>query len=361
MHIELVTHNPRQAISGIGRYVRELHRSLAPLVPVEFHNTMPMPLVGRLSMLQHFPLGVQDHQPGHIAHFTQIMGCAVQLWRSYRPSVATVHDLGVLVCKEDEVMFKRVDRVVLDAQYAGLRKMQQYAVNSMQTKRHLVERLGIDEARIHHVQLGVELDTFRPMPNAEEEIARRYNLRRDPATFYLIYVGSELPRKNVGVILKAMAALKSRGYRVHLIKIGSPGGERWRAHFKAEIDGLGLVNEVIFPGVVPDADLPLFYTMADLAVTGTLLEGGFAWVAMEAMGCGRPVVASQGALLPDEMGEAALIVANHSADEMAAAIARLIDDSALRTQMAAAGQRLIKRYTWEATAQQMLNVYANIG
>jgi glycosyltransferase involved in cell wall biosynthesis len=356
-----VTHNPPNSASGIGRFVQEILKYVSPHIPMRTVRTIPPPLSRRVTTLYHFPAGIDGHQPGAALHYTQIMGCAVQLWRRFRPAVATIHDLGVVVCKEDEPLLDRIGRSVLDVQLVGVRRMDQYAVNSLQTRDHLVRHLGVDERRIHFVQLGVDLENFRPIPTAYEELARRYNFHKQPGVFDLIYVGSELPRKNVGLILSAMAALKKKGYCLRLIKIGGAGGERWRTQTMAQIKELGLEADVYFPpGIVPEPDLPLFYGGADLAVTATLLEGGFAWVAMEAMACGRPVVASTGALIPEAATAGALVVSERSVDEMVRAIARCIDDEALRARLSTAGQHLIASYTWQATAQAMLKVYEKL-
>lgn len=360
MHVELVTHNPPGTVSGIGRYVRELHRYLAPRMNVRIAPDIAPPLASRLSILQHFPIGVQGHKPGAILHFTQIMGCAQRLWRPIRPAVATVHDLGVLVCPEDEILFDAIGRKVLDVQFAGLRRMDQYAVNSERTRRDLVEKLRVCEDRIHFVQLGVELDTFRIIPDARAQLAERYNIHPLEDGFDLIYVGSELPRKNFNLLLQAVAALKARGYRLRLFKIGGAGGDQWRARTLAEIERLNLKDEIVFPGVVPEEDLPVFYNAADLAITPTLLEGGFAWLAMEAMACGKPVVATEPAAIPQEAREAVTVIEARSLDALTTAIARLLDDAEARQQMGEAGARIIQRYTWEATAEAMIKVYEKV-
>lgn len=358
--IELVTHNPPGTISGIGRYVRELHRVLKPrLARVHITPDVPPALAKRFSALAHFPMGISGHETGAVVHFTQIMGCALMVYKPIRPAVATVHDLGVLVCREDEALFDRIGRAILSAQFMGLKRMNWYAVNSEQTRRDLVEKLGIREDRIAFVQLGVELETFRPMPNAREQLAKRYQLYPLIDGFDLIYTGSELPRKNLIQLLEAMAILKQRGYRLRLIKVGGAGGDQWRAQTLAAVDRLGLREDVHFAGVVPEADLPLFYTAADLAVQPTLLEGGFAWMVMEAMGCGTPAVASEASHIPEDARAAVIVVETRSLTALTEAIAGALDDPMGCAARAAAGQRIIQNYTWEATANAMIRVYEN--
>jgi glycosyltransferase involved in cell wall biosynthesis len=358
MRVELVSHLPKGSVSGIGRYVRELQRHLADEIDVTVTHVIDPPLANRFPILHNFPVGVDGHQPGSIVHFTQIMGCAQMLWRPVRPAVATVHDLGVLVCKEDDALFNRSDRRILDLHIAGLKRMDYYAVNSDRTRRGLMEILHVPEERIRFVQLGVDCGHFHPIAQAWSQVAARYGILPMEGVTDLLYVGSELPRKNLGLLLQAMSILKQQSYRVRLLKVGGPGGQRWRQELLADLDRLQLREDVMLVDVVPEDDLPLFYNVADVGVTPTLLEGGFAWLAMEAMACEKPVVATHEALVPAEAQDAALIVESRDPNEMAQAIALCIDEPGRRRAMGQAGRQIIKRYTWEATARSMIEVYA---
>jgi glycosyltransferase involved in cell wall biosynthesis len=151
--------------------------------------------------------------------------------------------------------------------------------------------------------------------------------------------------------------LKRQGYRLRLIKVGGAGGERWRAKFLWDVERLELTDDVVIVGVVPEEDLPLFYNAADLCVTPTLLEGGFAWLVMEAMACQKPVIATYAALVPPEAEEAVILVPPRNLDELVTAIAKCLDDEEGRQKMGKAGRQIIASYTWEATAQAMIGVY----
>ncbi|WP_172450840.1 glycosyltransferase family 4 protein [Candidatus Chloroploca asiatica] len=360
MQVELVAHNPIHSVSGIGRYVRELYAHLQQCIAVRIVHPVNLPLADRFEVLRHFPVGLSQHQPGSIVHFTQIMGCAQMLWRPFRPAIATVHDLGVLVCPEDSPLHNPISRRVLSVQLAGLRKMNYYAVNSIQTRDDLIERLGIDERRIHHVQLGVDIEHFRVIPDAHSRLAATYGLHSLDERFNLLYVGSELPRKNVGMIIESLAILRARGYPVRLLKVGSPGGQRWRDLLIEQIVRLKLEDAVIFFDVVPEEDLPLFYNIADLCVTATLLEGGFAWMVMEALACERPVVATTAAAIPDDARPAVSVVPTRNREALTDAIATCLDNSELRRQMGQHGLNVIGNYDWSRTIRELLQLYAII-
>jgi glycosyltransferase involved in cell wall biosynthesis len=105
-------------------------------------------------------------------------------------------------------------------------------------------------------------------------------------------------------------------------------------------------------GISDDA-LARLYGQAEVAVVPSLYEG-FSLPAIEAMACGVAVVATTGGALPEVVGvdgETGLLVAPDDPGALAGAIARLLDDPALRSRLGAAGrERVINRFTWQVTA-----------
>jgi len=229
MRVELVAHNRIGSVSGIGRYVRELYRHLQPHVAARLVRPVDPPLAKRFTFLHHMPVGLEGHQRGSIVHFTQIMGCAMMLWRPVRPAVATVHDLGVLVCPEDGALFNQFDRLILRLQLAGLKRMDRYIVHSERSKDDLVSHLRIAENSITVVASSVDTELFRPISDGRDIITRRYGISFDDEAATLLYVGSEVPRKNLGLLLQAMHILRASGHRIRLLKVGGSGGDRWKA------------------------------------------------------------------------------------------------------------------------------------
>ena len=360
MQVDLVANVPLGSVSGIGRYLRELHAHLQDRIPVRVVTPIDPPLTRFLPPLHYFPLGLRGHRPGSIVHFTQIMGCSLMLWRPVRPAIATVHDLGVLVCPEDELLFNRLDRWLLDLQLAGLRRMDHYVVSSDYTRQGLQQLFGIPADRIHRVQLGVDMEHFRPIENAWKRISQRYGLTPVSGTVDLLYVGSELPRKNLGRLLEAVAILELEGYALRLIKVGGSGGARWRTQFLADIQRLGLKDNVIVVDVVPEEDLPLFYNVCYLCVCPSLLEGGFSWPVMEAMACGAAAIASTASHVPHHVQDAVLIVEPREVDSITEAVKKCLDDTGFRDALAEKGNNAIAAFTWEAGVEQMLNVYRTV-
>jgi glycosyltransferase involved in cell wall biosynthesis len=106
-------------------------------------------------------------------------------------------------------------------------------------------------------------------------------------------------------------------------------------------------------GFVAQEDLPALYRGARMLVYPSLYEG-FGLPPAEAMACATPVITSNTTSLPEVVGDAALTVDPMDARAIAAAIAGLLDDPALRKELSEAGIERSQRYTWPRAAQHLL-------
>lgn len=357
LHVDLVSHNPIDSVSGIGRYVRELHSRLQGQIAVQFAPPIDPPLTQRLSVLHHLPLGLRGRRPGSIVHFTQVMGCAQMFWSPVHPAIATVHDLGMLAWPPEAAMYNGLERALIRLSFAGLRRMDYLIADSEHTRRTLVATLGIAPERTRTVPLGIEHDRFYPRPAAVQALAAHYSL--PPAGRWLLYVGSELPRKNLALLLQALAQVRRTQPDLHLLKVGGAGGSAFRATTLRLIAQLGLGDRVHFYENVPDADLPLFYSAADLYVCPSHLEG-FGLPLLEALACGLPAVATTAGSLPELGGAAVLFVPPDDRHALTRALARLLADADLRARLRTDGLRQAARFSWPQTAADTLAVYRDL-
>ena len=355
--VELVEHNPNNTYGGISRYTREVNEYLSAHVATHLTTSIDPPFAHRLGFLHHLPRGVQGHKTGNIVHFMQLMGCAQMLWHPVHPSVATVHDLGPVACKADEPACHGFDRLLLDLQVAGLKRMDHLIAVSEFTRRGLIDIVGIAPEHISVIHHGIKHQVYRPIADAGATLTEGYPiLARERHSHDLLYVGNELPRKNLAVLLDALASLKRRGYSVRLLKVGGAGGERWRKLFLEHVQKQQLEDDVVLFDNVPEADLPLFYNGADLFVTPSLLEG-FGWPVLEAMACGTPVACSNAGSLPEIVGEAGVLFEAHDPTAVAEALADVLDDTNLQIQMRARGLERAQQFTWKRATDQLLDIY----
>lgn len=224
---------------------------------------------------------------------------------------------------------------------------------SESTKKDAVRLCGLDEAKIKVIYHGVS-PRFRPAgPEAVSAVRQRYGL---PDRFVLS-LGTIEPRKNLTSLLEVWHALSSGGVPPKLVIAGSKG---WLyAPFFSKLRELGLEDQVLFTGYVPEEDLPAVYSAAELFVYPSLYEG-FGFPVLEAMACGAPVITSNTSSLPEVAGQAALLVDPTSLEELSAAIGRVLENQELRNQLRARGLEQAARFSWERTARETLSVYESL-
>jgi len=360
MRVEFVSPYDHSPQTGIGRYIHSLVRHLSESVDVALPQPRFLPLADRLSPLRNLPIGIKEHQAGSIVHFPQIMGCAIMLYRPYHPSVATVHDLGFLELPEEWEILDPVARQMLRLSLAGLKRVDMIVADSEFTHQGIIRHLGIPGERVVTIYPGVNHELFRPISNAREVLIGHYpHLTAIASAPWLLYVGSELPRKNMGTLLQTVALVREEIPDIRLIKVGSAGGEHFRRETLRVLSELGLEDHVVIFEGVPEEALPLFYGAADVFVTASKLEG-FGLPALEAMACGAPVVCSDAGALAEVAGVAALLVGPDDARGFADAIAAVVDDANLRDRMVRQGLAQRRNFSWEGTVEETGRVYRQL-
>jgi glycosyltransferase involved in cell wall biosynthesis len=269
-----------------------------------------------------------------------------------QPYVVTVHDVirwfDMNGAREPLIHPpNRRDRALLALDYDGIRRATAVIAASQSTRRDLIDHIGVRPERVHTVYEGIDPERYRPV---------RRRLFDWP---YVLYAGTEHPRKNVARVLEAFARVRRPGLR--LVKAGGPGKAEWdfRAATERKLAQLGLGDDVVFTGRVSDEDLVALYSGAACFVFPSLYEG-FGFPVLEAMACGCPVVTSTASSLPELAGDAALLVDPADPDAITAAIARLLDDGALRRELARRGRRRAAEFTWERCAGETLRVYDRV-
>lgn len=270
------------------------------------------------------------------------------------PSVLTVHDLTVHLFPESHPRLRRLRHKLLPRL---CRRSARIIADSYCTKSDLVEHYGIPSEKIDVVYLAAG-EEFRPVGCVEtlERVRERYEL---PQAFVL-FVGSVEPRKNLPQLIRAMAMLQREGVEHSLVVAGD--GQRGYVQQLRQLvrrEGLELGRDVLFPGVVPDEDLPALYSLADLFVYPSLYEG-FGLPPLEAMACGAPVLLPDNSSFHELYRECSLMLDLDRHGALVDAIRRLLWDPVLRDELVERGQKLGKSRSWEDTALETLEVYRRV-
>ncbi len=269
-----------------------------------------------------------------------------------RCSVVTVHDLGYLYYPQAHPAWDR--RYLHWSTRWNARVATHLIADSQATKNDLVECYRVAPERITVVYPAGPED-MAPVENEEviNETKSRYNITGD----YVLYVGTLHPRKNLVRLVEAFHRMEKRG-EVKLVIAGKKG---WLYDdIFRRVEELGLQAEVIFPGYVPDDDLPALLSGARLFTLPSLHEG-FGLSVLEAMACGTPVLCSNVTSLPEVAGQAALLVDPLDVDDIAAAMERGVDDERLRAELVAKGFDQVKKFSWERCARQVMAVIEQAG
>ena len=203
------------------------------------------------------------------------------------------------------------------------------------------------------------IDTARFTPGAPDA-ALRASLGFAPEDFVVLFCGRLEPDKGIHKLLEAMAAVDDA--RCKLLIVGSPFfGRTQSSPFlrKLEQQAHALGDRVRFTGYVPNENLPDYYRLADLVCVPTLVEEAAGLVAVEAMGCGRPVLATRSGGMPEYLqGSQAVLVDRgpELAAQLSWAIRVLHEHPDLCAQMGAAGARAAQRFSTAAFYETFLHI-----
>ncbi|QOK24666.1 glycosyltransferase [Janibacter indicus] len=212
----------------------------------------------------------------------------------------------------------------------------------------IVARKGLT-GRAALIGLGVDPEHFAPGPE------------RPPSSDGAVtvgYVGRLAPHKGVDVLLEAVAAEP----RLHLVVAGA-GPQASQLQARARQPDLAARVELI--GSVDKVDLPDLYRSLDVLAVPSLTTAGwveqFGRVAVEAMACGTPVVASDSGALPDVVRGAGLLVPPGDVTALAEALARAGTDERLSATMRREGIARAREFSWDRIGETYVELYESMG
>jgi len=330
---------------GIGRYVRHLVQAL-PGAGVEVHSFASGSAPDGLAPYTDLgpPSGPVRYEawhrfrrplvrvPGDVVHATSL---AVPP-SGRRPLVVTVHDLVFL--RQPEHLTPRGISFHKRGLAIARREAAAVVVPSEFGRADLLAE-GFSEDRIHVAPHGVEVvDHGDPTPVLSALGAR-------PP--FLLFVGTIEPRKGVGDVLDAHAAIRAVHPDLGLVLAGPPGwGE------PPDVDRPGVVTT----GAIGDRELDSLYRSA-VALALPERYAGFGLPLVEAMARGCPVVTTDAASLPEVVADAGDVVPVGDVDALARSLCRLVEDEAHRSVRSAAALVRSRDFTWSASADRHRAAY----
>jgi D-inositol-3-phosphate glycosyltransferase len=224
----------------------------------------------------------------------------------------------------------------------------------------LMEHYGADPERLCMSPPGVDHSTF--FPGDQTEARRAMGIVEDGPL--VVSAGRIQPLKGLDVAVRAFALVAARYPGARLLVVGGASGEMGPSEMAATLDlvaELGLADRVSFHSPLPHDQVPMAYRAADVLVVPSRSES-FGLVAAEAQACGIPVVASRvgGLVHVVADGETGFLVDGWEPDDYAQAIDRIVGDPDLAEAMASAAVIRSARFSWSATADRLLELYAGL-
>jgi D-inositol-3-phosphate glycosyltransferase len=201
------------------------------------------------------------------------------------------------------------------------------------------------------------VDTLRFRPMKKARVRCKLGMPEDEPV--VLFVGRIEPLKGIDVLIRAAAQIESP---FRLVIVGGDGKDAGRIRELKEIASeVGVGNRVTFLDAVPHRDLPLYYNAADICVVPSYYES-FGLVAVEAMACGTPVIASRVGGLKETVldGRTGYLVPWRCPEPFAERLELLLSNDALRRSMGREARLAAERFRWSKVAARVEDVYHDL-
>ena len=262
------------------------------------------------------------------------------------PGIATEHTSGFL---------DRLERGRMLGLYRWVYSRMDQIITPSDELAGAVGSLGVPRQKITFVSNGVDTDKFSPeVP--PRDLRQQYALA--PDTRIVLCPRRLEPKNGVKYLVEAVPAVLRQCPEARFFVVGGSYPDQL-ALLRKRARELGIEDQIIFAGSVPNAEMPSWYTAADVVVLPSLKEAT-SIAGLEAMACGRPLVGTNVGGIPHLVtdGKTGLLVEPRDPDGLAGALARLLTDDAARREMGvAARKKAVDRFSWARIAGTVEGIY----
>jgi len=343
-------------VAELGEGARVIHLPAGPQAPIERHAIHPH--------LPEFIEGVEAHRWAEgidydviHAHYWLSGVAGIELREQWGvPMVQMFHTLGKLKNSvaqgpnelEPDLRIAEESRIV--------RSADRIVAATVVERAHPVRYYGATSEGISIIPCGVDTELFQPMSQAAAK-----DLLELPPEPVLLYVGRLEPIKGLETLLEAMGRI---GGAARLYIIGGDSDEPSSPHaarLRTRVAALGLDRRVRFLGAQPQRRLRYFYAAADATVMPSYYES-FGMVALEAMACGSPVVASRvgGLTTTVKDGITGYLVPEGDAAALSERLELLLHDPETRARLGREATRWAADHRWPCVAEAVCRLYSEL-
>ncbi len=346
--------------TGTEAYAYHLIRALLPLADEQGHVVKlyyNQPPAEPISDIPHHPVPIKFPRLWtHIRLATELQRRPPDVFFTpahviplnyFGPSVATVHDLGYHYFPKAHTRLQ-VRQLRWSSRHNAQRSRLVLA-DSEATKADLTRLYAIPDDKIEVAYPAYDT-SLHPVDNKRQLAEVRGKYRIQPP--YFLFLSTLQPRKNVGRIIEAFAAVAD-SVPESLVLAGKRG---WLSEpILQQIEALpsAVRQRVRLPGFVAEADKAAILSGATALVYPSLYEG-FGFPILEAQACGTAVLTAENSSLPEVAGDGAWIVSAESVPSIKIALRSLSNDTTYRAGLIAKGFQNLQRFSWQQTAQEVL-------
>jgi D-inositol-3-phosphate glycosyltransferase len=279
------------------------------------------------------------------------------------PVIQMFHTLGKLKQKIAQNAEEAEGEYRINGEFRAISIADKIIASTSTEKAQLESLYDAESAKIEIISPGVDLSRFYPIPPDE---AKEYaGIPLDKRM--LLFVGRIEPLKGIRTLLKAFCYLQEKGgveKNLCLVVIGGDleehdGKESKDMHLLNQLrDEYGLKDMVTFLGKKSQDSLPYYYSAAEMVIMPSHYES-FGMVALEAMACGTPVIASLvgGLIHLVEDGVTGYHIPVDDPIALSERISGLLQDKALRYRMGHDAFAFAKKFDWEDITERMIQLY----
>ena len=266
------------------------------------------------------------------------------------PVVTTIHDVTPIRSASHSVYMNSLLRASFRISATFSRKI---LTDSECSKRDLLEIYKLPPEKVKVVHLGYDRETFNSVPadpTQQKALLDRFGIR----TPFILHHGTVQPRKNLERLIHAYRLLLERRSDLDLqLVLAGQLGWQYEPILRAAKE-TGRSGEVVLTGALPDEELASLVKGAALCVVPSLYEG-FCLPMVEAMACGVPTIAANTSCLPEVSGGVLCYFDPLSVEDISKTIEHVLNDSALRDELARNGVKRAAEFSWERCARETLD------
>ena len=273
--------------------------------------------------------------------------------RLSRPHLVTFHTLAAVKDRTGVAAPEPELRVVSEKRLAI--ECDRVLVATRREKEFTTRYCGAPDQKIGVISGGVNLDLFQPL----DRIQARQQLKIKPDETVMLYVGRFDAMKGIDRIVESLSALNG-AQPIRLILVGGDGsGSAAQKQIRAQAVRLGVEQAVRFAGRVEQQTMPFYYSAANVVAVASHYES-FGLVALEALACGTPVVATRvGAMEQLINRNNGCLIDRPSPQEIARGITRCVSDSFRQKTSVSDIRSSVAAYDWSKTAVGLQDEYLN--